>query len=279
MMDTIAEVAFLVMDCQARGLQAESMRLLNDYLEYSGDYEGLALLDCYRCYYAMVRAKVNLMRLESRDTNIAATEAYREFLRYTQLAANYTQPQRGFLAITFGVSGSGKSTVALQLLERTGAIRIRSDVERKRLFDLAPESSSSSSVPGGIYTSEASRRTFERLQQLARSVLQSGLPCIVDATFLRREQRKPFEQLAAELALPFLIIHCAAKTSSLRQRIEYRNRQTRDASEADVAIMEQQLCAVEALTAGEAACAIEVNENTTIDEVVGQITARLQVGP
>jgi hypothetical protein len=274
-MDTIAEAAFLVMDCQARGLEAEAMRLLNDYLEYSGDYEGLALFNWYRCYYAIVRAKVNLLRLETGETELVDSKAYQDFSRYLELAVSTTYPVHKFLAITFGVSGSGKSTLAMQLLEHTGAIRMRSDVERKRLFELAPESSSTTDAQLDIYTREAGKRTFARLQSLAGTVLQAGFPAIVDATFLRRKQRQPFKQLAEALDIPFIILSFKASRRDLRKRIERRNNRQSDASEADVAIMEQQLAAVEALGEWEAPCVIVVGDATPFQTVLQQLRSRI----
>src|SRR5690606_19713484 len=100
------------------------------------------------------------------------------------------------LLITHGLSGSGKSTVASQLLRVAGAIRIRSDVERKRLFGLAPLDSSAA-LGLDIYTEEATRETFLSLRERARCALQSGYPVIVDAAFLRRHERLSFRALAA----------------------------------------------------------------------------------
>src|SRR5690606_13160317 len=117
--DTIAEVAFLVMDLEARGYGALGYRLLNDYLEYRGDYAGLALLPLYRCHYALVRAKVNLMRQPATAKVDPDVAGYSDFLRYLELAQRCTAPPRRFLAITYGFSGSGKSTLAMQLVEAT----------------------------------------------------------------------------------------------------------------------------------------------------------------
>ena len=227
-MDTIAELAFLAMDCEARGLSAQSRLLINDYLEYSGDYAGLAMLNWYRCYFAMVRAKVNLLRVDPDVSGLSETPAYHDFLRYLELARGFARPSMPFLAITCGVSGSGKSTVAKAMFEATGAIRIRSDVERKRLYDLAPESASGSATGGGIYTPDASAATFSRLHELAQACLEAGFGCIVDATFLRRKQRKPYRALArltyffALIRLLDAVIHRIAHQMHhwIRQRLD-----------------------------------------------------------
>src|SRR5690606_32436048 len=185
LIDTIAELAFLVMDLQVRGHADLAVQLLNDYLEYSGDYAGMALFDLYRCHYALVRAKVSLIG-----------KAPGQAGRYLALAHECTRPRPRFIALMYGFSGSGKSTVALALAQRTVAIRLRSDVERKRLFGLAPEQASAEALRPQLYASATSRRVFARLGQLAEGLLEAGFACVVDATFLHRRAREPFRQLA-----------------------------------------------------------------------------------
>ncbi len=238
--DSIAEIALLDMDLNARGHPAESYRLLSNYLEYRGDFAGLALLDLYRSYYALVRAKVNILQHPPDYPDLAATEPYRELRRYLDLAWGYCQPRDRFLAITHGLSGSGKSTVAGKLVEASGAVQIRSDVERKRLFGLAPEDRSRPRDQAALYSSEMSDRTFRRLAELAAVILDGGFPVIVDGTFLHRQVRDDFRHLARRLNTPFAILHCSAGQDEIRRRLVAREQGWTDASEADVAVMERQ---------------------------------------
>ncbi len=270
-MDTVAELAFLAMDCEARGLLVQARQLINDYLEYSGDYSGLAMLNWYRCYFAMVRAKVSLLRVEPGDPGLAETESYRDFLRYLELARGFASPSTPFLAITCGVSGSGKSTVAKAAFEATGAIRIRSDVERKRLYGLAPESVSDSVVGGGIYTSGASAATFARLHELAQVCIKAGFPCIVDATFLRRKQRKPYRRLARDLDVPFAILQCEAPPDKLARRIEKRQCRGNDPSEASVEVMQRQLEFFEQPAGKESSAVIKVDSRATLKKAINRL--------
>lgn len=260
-MDSIAEIAFLTMDLDARSYHAEAHWLLSDYLEYRDDFGGLVLLDLYRSYFAMVRAKVALLRAPPENTpgtdGMANTPAHAEFRRYLALAISYCRPGAPFLAITHGVSGSGKSTIADQLVAAGGAVRIRSDVERKRLFGLAPEQRSQPRDEARLYGSAMSRRTFARLEALATQTLAAGFAVIVDATFLHRKPRDHFGRLANSLGLPFVIIDCRASPEQLRQRLTERERHQQDASEADVTIMERQLLNAEPLTDAELACSIK----------------------
>jgi hypothetical protein len=246
-MDSIAEIAFLTMDLEARGYRDQTHWLLSDYLEYRDDFDGLVLLDLYRSYFAMVRAKVALLREPPGTGDIAATAGHAEFCRYLALAHRYCQPGALFLAITHGVSGSGKSTIADQLVAVGGALRIRSDVERKRLYGLAPEQRSQPRDEARLYSAAMSRKTFARLEQLAAGALAAGFAVIVDATFLHRSGRDNFRALAAHLDLPFIIIDCLASPAQLRRRLIERERQRQDASEAGVKVMESQLARVEPL--------------------------------
>ncbi len=231
--DIMSEMAFLLMDLQDHGRNDLSHHLLNAWLEISGDYGGLAVLRYYQCYRAMVRAKVAALR--GSQTTSANTQS--KLANYIQLADKYTRPTRPALLITHGLSGSGKSWLSQSLLEATGMIRLRSDVERKRLAGLAPLARSDC-VPGaGLYSRGSTQRTFARLEELARQILRAGYVTVVDATFIKRSERKRFRQLAHSLAVPFRIIHCEADIGILRQRIGARQTEGRDASEAGLSIL------------------------------------------
>ncbi len=272
-MDSIGEIAFLSMDLQARGHPGESHWLLADYLEYRGDYAGLALLNLYRCYFALVRAKVALLRAPPQRAALEDAPACADFCRYLALAASYCQRPGTFLAITHGVSGSGKSTVADKLVAAGGAVRIRSDVERKRLFGLAPEQRSEPADETRLYGSAMSRRTFARLEQLAETALAAGFAVIVDATFLQRRSRDRFRLLARRLQQPFVIIDCKAPPEQLRARLALRERAARDASEAGVRVMESQLRVDEPLGDAELAYAMAADSGEDQDT----LWARLQL--
>ena len=250
--DTASEIAFTIMDLELRGLRAEANRFLNTYLELSGDYQSVAVLTYYKVYRAMVRAKVSLLAfpLAERD-RLAGTVAYKNFQRYLQLAVAYLKDSPACIVITHGVSGSGKSYQAQLLAEAMGAIRIRSDVERKRLFGLAIDAKTDSNQDKGIYTADASEKTFQRLAGIAEQVVDAGFPCIIDATFLHQSRREQFLKLAQGCDVPFLILDCQPPQELIEQRLENRQQQGNDPSEADEQVMRQQLKHQQALTAEE----------------------------
>jgi uncharacterized protein len=246
--DVMSEIAFLTMDLDDRERPDLSHRVLTAYLELTGDYTGLRLLRFYQVYRALVRAKVACIRLGqpglSEPDRRRTLERYRT---YESLAERYTAAPAPWLVITHGLSGSGKTTIAQSLLEATGAIRIRTDVERKRIFGLAPAARSDSGLDRGIYTPEATGKTYRRVAEAARSVLTAGLPVIADGAFLKRDQRWMLRAVAEECKVPFIILDLRASETALRNRLAERNRAGRDASEADRAVLEGQLATQEPL--------------------------------
>jgi aminoglycoside phosphotransferase family enzyme/predicted kinase len=255
--DVISDITFLFMDLIDRGQSALAYRLLNQYLTHTGDYAGLAVLPFYFVYRALVRAKVDRIRLSQGDVSSSertADEA--EFSGYLQLAQSFVSRPAPILMITWGLSASGKTSISSQLLEVMGAIRIRSDVERKRLLNLDFMTRTKAGIGNGIYTPEMSQRTYDCLLDQARQILHAGFTVIVDAAFLDAQQRAAFAKLAQELALPFVILQCVASASTLRQRICQRQD---DASDADLTILEHQLAHLRPLTGEELVYAITID--------------------
>jgi aminoglycoside phosphotransferase family enzyme/predicted kinase len=245
--DVVSEVAFLVMDLADRRRPDLGWRFLNGWLERTGDYAGLSLWAWYYCYRALVRAKVAALRRGQADvTADEASRLERQLLEYLQLAVRATTPSRPRLIVTCGVSGSGKSHWSQWLAAQRGCVRIRSDVERKRLFG-----SPGTAVPGSLYSSETTALTYARLRDLAATVLRAGLPVIVDATFLQRGQRAPFRQLARELGVPSSLIEFTASPETLRQRLAARQLSGGDPSDATAEVMEQQLATQQSIAADE----------------------------
>ncbi len=171
--------------------------------------------------------------------------------RHLDLATGYTQPRTASLTITHGVSGSGKTTGTQSLVQHEQAIRVRSDVERKRLFGLDPAQSAADDVAAGIYSPEATEQTYDRLAHLAQNIIGAGFPVIVDATFLRGAQRRRFRELAGKRHVPFAIIPFALDDQTLRERISRRSTIDNDASDATLHVLQHQLHTCEPLTPDE----------------------------
>ncbi len=269
--DVMSDVAFLVMDLQDRKEPRLAQRFLNKYLEYTGDYAGMGVLRFYQVYRALVRAKIDAIRADQAGIiKEQQTEAEKDFLDYLQLALSYIRPVNPQLVIMRGMSASGKSTVSQSLLETFGAIRIRSDVERKRLFGLKPDDDGKAAVGEGIYTTETTISTYRRLEELAAQLIDAGHSVIVDAAFLQYQEREKFRKLAETRQTAFVILECIADIETLRQRIVQRKN---DVSDADLKVLGMQCSEWQPLEKVERinAVTIDTGAPVDIDSLVAQI--------
>ena len=247
--DVINDLAFLLMDLESRREGSLANLVLNTYLEYRGDFEALPLLPLYKAYRAMVRAKIALLTMANPSlTEGEKADLMQRYRDYAQLAEDYSTIPNHYLLATTGLSASGKTCVSAAMAGELGLIRLRSDVERKRLHGLAPLESSRSSTGGNLYTAEATAKTYQRLAELAGQVLAAGLPVIVDAASLRENERSLLASVAEAQGVPFALIHCEAPETLRREWI--RNRKG-DASEATEELLDTQQTWFEPLTAEE----------------------------
>lgn len=249
--DVMDDLAFLHMDLACRGRPDLAARLLNRYLEVTGDYAGLAVMRYYRVHRALVRAKVMLLR--AAQDGIAADQRERcgrEGQAYLEFARRCARPGRAAVMATHGCSGSGKTTFCRLLVEILDAVQLRSDVERKRLH--------AQDQRAVLYGAAATRRTYAMLGTLAAEVVAAGWPVVVDAACLAAAQRAAFRTLAAGLGVPFFLFDLRAEPATMRARILARRQEGQDASDADLAVLERQLAQDEALAPAEMEEAIVV---------------------
>lgn len=239
--DRMSEVAFTMMDFERHGRGDLAYRYLCSYLECTGDYAGVEVLRFYLVYRAMVRAKVACLRAAQMTPPDARAALDDEFNAHLLLAASYVTARRPAIVVMHGYSGSGKTTLSQALLERTPAVRIRTDVERKRLAGLAANARSGSSVDGGLYANGVTHRTYQRVLACAQALVSGGFTAIVDGAFLQRWQRDLFRDLAAKSDVPFVIVDCRAPEATLKVRLAARASAGKDASEADASVLDHQL--------------------------------------
>lgn len=258
--DVISEVAFLVMDLAERQRPDLAFQFLNTYLQQTGDYAGLLLLRFYLVYRAVVRAKVSGMRAnQSRDAGKRLQDLSR-CARYLRLATECVRSRQPVLLIMHGASGSGKSWLSEQIIRRFECIRIRSDVERKRMFgQLSAHQDREQSSGAGLYSHAMTSRTYRKLLQLARDILGAGYSVVVDATFLRQSQRRPYFDLAAQRRIPLRLIRTVAHEEILVSRIKERAAQQNNVSDASPAVLRQQMQTLQALTVDENSHALTVD--------------------
>jgi aminoglycoside phosphotransferase family enzyme len=233
--DIQSEIAFCYMDLLQRGHADWAWLLLNGWLEATGDYAGLALLRYYAVYRALVRAKVGAIRT-AQTAGSGREAALAEVRTLLNLATTLTQRASPRLAITHGLSGSGKTTVTRKLMQSPGAIRLRSDVERKRLAGLDALAKSGSGIGENLYAADATRR------------------------FTARWQRDLLREVARSRDVEFRVLDFPVAVATLRERIDQRSRAGSDASEADLAVLQHQLETEEPLGADELAARVDASQ-------------------
>ncbi len=250
--DVLSDVAFLAMDLIAQRRDDLSHLLINAYLEQTDDRSALTLLRWYIVYRALVRAKVAGLRAEQLVADQAdPTPVLSQRDELIALARQLTHCAEPTLFIMHGLSGSGKTTLSSQLVARHGAIRLRSDVERKRIFEHEATFRPDPTQSQEIYGVDATEKTYARLISEAEVILAAGYPVVLDATFLLRYQRRAAQELARRLGTDYAIVDCATDTETLRQRLAVRAQQAIDASDATLQVLECQLVSREPLTEDE----------------------------
>ena len=240
--DVLYDLAFLLMDLWQRGLRSEANAIFNRYLWASdaAQLDGLAALPLFLSLRAGIRAKVEAAGLAHLAGEQLAQGQARvvHFFRHACTLLGGTQPQPTLWGVG-GLSGSGKSTWAAKAAvdvgsPAPGAVVLRSDIERKRLFNV-PETEK---LPPEAYAADVSPRVYERLRTLARRAIASGYTVIVDAVHARPEERDALEDIAREAGAPFSGIWLDAPAEEMMRRVTAR---TGDASDADAAVVRHQL--------------------------------------
>jgi hypothetical protein len=258
--DVIDETAFVTMDLIAHDRRDLAFCFLNRYLEITGDYAGLELLRFYMVHRALVRAKVRAIKAAQAPDERPA-DAQRP---YVSIAREFLAPKATRLLITHGLSGTGKTTLTQQLIGLLPAVRVRSDIERKRRAGLDERARSRSPLGAGLYTQGSTESTYAALADHAETGLAAGLDIIVDATFLHRAERQRFASVAARAGAKLVILDFQASDEVLRNRLAERQRHARDASEATLEVLEHQRTHRENLTPAEREHAITIDTEETV---------------
>jgi uncharacterized protein len=264
--DVAEENAFLVADLEAQGFRSAGHAFLCGSLNASGDYKSIRLLDLYKAHRALVRAKVAAL---SPDTDMRLHRGY------VTAARESLEVKRPRLILMSGLSGSGKTWLATRLASRLNAIHVRSDVERKRQAGLAPTARSGAAPEQGLYSPIAIAQVYERLAHIATDVLAGGYTIIVDATFNRRGERGRFRTLAATCGVPLQLVRCQAPLATLRERIQSRAAEHRDASDADLEVLRWQEQHAEAIDPGEGIEVLDVHTGGEIDPPMSRLAQAL----
>jgi len=239
--DQVSDIAFLVMDLMARHRTDLAYAFLNAWLEESGDYDGLAVLRFYLVYRCMVRLKVASIQSEQLHEDAQGEHAIKT-RHYLELArALMDTPDHPRMLLMHGFSASGKTYTSGKLIADMPAIRVRSDLERKRLHGLPRHQHARSDIESGLYSGTATDQTYMTIARHCETGLRAGFNMIADATFLRRQSRSRFLDLARRLGARAAIMECSAALETLQTRIRQRTTKGVDESDADLAVLEYQM--------------------------------------
>lgn len=272
--DTINDVAFLVMDLTSHDRSDLALAMLSRYLEVTGDYEGVHLLPFYSVYRALVRAKVDALAAAQVPTR--AAEFQDRLQRRIRAALTWATPRQPMLILMHGVSGSGKSWLSRQLVPELRAIRIRSDLERKRLAGMPPTQSAAGHVREGIYSPQFSHRTYARLADSTEAGLRGGFDVIVDAAFLDGTDRELFRVLAKRIGVRRVIVSCHADRIALTERMSERSSEHSDPSDASLSVLDAQLRELKPLDLAEQphVIAVDTSESDAVLRTAAAVRGR-----
>jgi len=262
--DVVADYAFLTMDLKVRGAADLASVFLNRYLELTGDYEGACLLPIYEVYRSLVRAKILGIKCRESGASQTVVSDRRAMRRYCANARLLTRQHRPVLVAMTGYSGSGKSWLSERLVPALAAVRLRSDLERKRLAKLTPTADSQSAIEGGIYDRVTTDAVYSQLLKTAGKLLRAGLNVIVDASFLNASNRQLSRQTAESSGADYALVKTVASETELQKRLKRRSKGA-NVSEADIAVLRHQLCSADPLAADELSAVITVDTEEEVD--------------
>ena len=245
--DVASDLSFPLMDLQAHGRDDLAARLLNRWLQRTGDFAALPALRYYMVYRALVRALVAALKAHDGPMDHQPVKAS----QYLGLAERLIAKPRPYLLLCHGYSGSGKSVASEALVNLIGAIRVSSDIERKRVRPFAPINQRP--LPRAAYSADSINRHYDTLLTLTRHVLAADYPALVDATFLKRDHRSKFAALADALAVPVIVLDFHARTCRLAERVSRRAADAHAESDAGPVVLVKQLANEEPLSADEMA--------------------------
>ena len=274
--DVMCDIAFLVVDLVSRRRSDLAYRFLNRYLELTGDYHSMEMFTLYFVYRCLVRAKVAAIRSVERKHGTHAKSDRSRVRKYCDMALTLTVTWTPVMIVMHGLSGSGKTWLSTKLMSTLPAVRINSDIERKRMFELDESEDSASDVAEGIYTDAANKELYRRIHGIGATILRSRHDVILDASYLRFSEREHAREMAADCNAGFVFLQAHAPVKILRDRIYKRARNGEEASEADLAVLAHQLENAEPLTRKERRAAISWNscEKTDTDDLIRRLRYR-----
>ena len=277
--DVCADVAFLSMDLAAHGHVELAERFLARYARAADDYELYALVDFYEGYRAYVRGKVSALTARQ-ATGVLRERALADARRHFKLSlsAGRRSLLEPIVVAVGGVIASGKSTVADALGDRLSAPVIDADRTRKNLIGLAPTTHDTSGAFEGPYDPAMTDRVYAEMMLRASTVLESGRPVVLDASFRSEDLRRAARDLATEHGVPFVLVECRARPEACRERLRRRERET-SVSDGRLSIFDAFCARVEPAKELPASQLIVIDTERPLEQTMAALEEHLRTWP
>ena len=235
--DVLYDLVFLLMDLRHRRLNQLANQVFNRYLDRRDEADGLAAIPLFLSLRAAIRAHTGAAAAARQSDPRQAAALRSDIAFYLDEALAFLAPSAPVLVAVGGLSGTGKSTLAYALAPELGcapgARVLRSDVLRKRLMGVTPETR----LDDAGYTPETTHRVYTALLVEAAAAIASGQAAVVDAVFLSEDERDAVAAVARAAGVPFRGLWLDAPPAVLESRIEARRG---DASDAILAVLRLQ---------------------------------------
>lgn len=228
--DVASDIGFLAMDLDFNNHFSLSSYLIQTYIDQSKDYDILDVLQFYKSYRAYVRGKVLGFQLndihitdEIRNDIIRTARSYYELSEYYaslfQLQCSKRHP---YIFLVSGLTGTGKSTLALKLSIDYHAHIINTDIVRKQVAGIDTFERHHDEPNTGLYDPKNVEKTYEQVLDMARSFLSDNKSIVLDATFQKKIHRDMVRELAREHNATLISILCICPDEVARTWLKQR---------------------------------------------------------
>ncbi|HKP44015.1 AAA family ATPase [Mycobacterium sp.] len=223
--DGIDDAAFLAMDLEFLGRKDLADHFLDEYCRRADDAAPKSLKDFYIAYRAVVRAKVDCIRVAQGHADAAA-----DARKHIDIALDHLRAGAVRLIIIGGGPGSGKTTLARSLAEQVGAQVISTDDVRKELQHAGAIAGEAGELNAGLYTPENISQVYDEVLRRAQVMLSDGSSVILDGTWRDSRQRKRARHLADQTDAPLVEFSCSVAQQEASARIRGRGPSASDAT-------------------------------------------------
>ncbi len=240
--DVAVDVAFTAMDLDFHDRWDLSKYFIDKFVELSDDNDLLEIIDFYKCYRAFVRGKIHSFALNQEEVPDEEKERQRRLAKdYFRLAVSYTGKMEDLkVIILFGLMGTGKSTLGMELKKQLSWPYLSSDVIRKELAGISPDTRCYEPFGEGIYSSDMTNQTYNKVMEDVRNYLEMGQSVIVDASFSTEDRRRDIVRIAESLGATPIFVKCECKEDEVIRRLKKREVEEGSISDGRVEILKKQ---------------------------------------